>query len=214
MNAKGFFLAVEGIDGSGKDSLIKDLAGRILQSFPQREIFISRQPTYQTRTGQNINLYKTSGKDLSALEWTRLFIEDRLEYQSFLKALLSRGAIVIINRYDMSTFAYQGAMGLKFETILEEHQKEGNYLIPDVSLVLELSVETSLERIGQRGEQKEVFEKKSLLEGVASNYHRLIPWLSERQKREFLTVNAEKSLTKVSNEAWKKLLVILNKNIA
>lgn len=71
---------------------------------------------------------------------------------------VSRGEVVVSDRYIDSSYAYQGAKGVFFERIwaLDEWTSKG--FKPDLTFVLDLPVEVSMERIQSRGEVLDRFD--------------------------------------------------------
>ena len=53
---KGFFFAIEGIDGSGKTTQINLLAKKLEKKYEDREIFVTSEPT-NSEIGQLIRKY-------------------------------------------------------------------------------------------------------------------------------------------------------------
>jgi dTMP kinase len=77
---------------------------------------------------------------------------------------LRAGRVVVLDRYYLSTAAYQGALGLDPEAIMAENESFAPR--PDLAFLLDLPVDTALERISGRGETRSAFEKRAYLEDV------------------------------------------------
>src|SRR5262245_10846327 len=107
------------------------------------------------------------GPRITSEEELRWFVEDRREHVAGVVApALAAGRPVLTDRYFLSTVAYQGAAGLDPARILRESEAE--FPLPDLALLLEIDVETSLERIRARGARVEsAFETRERLERVA-----------------------------------------------
>jgi dTMP kinase len=111
MLVRGHFIALEGIDGSGKrtqmDLLVRALAARGCEclpvSFPHYRGFFGTMVTRYLR-GEFGTLEQVD-PHFSAL----LYASDRLESKPFIEAALTRGRLVIADRYIASNLAHQGA---------------------------------------------------------------------------------------------------------
>ncbi|MEO0249642.1 MAG: dTMP kinase, partial [candidate division WOR-3 bacterium] len=104
---KGFFLVLEGIEGSGKTTLAEGLAGKF-ESTGHR-VLLTREPG-GTPLGERIrDILLHSGGDISPWAEFFLFLAARREHTySVIKPALADGKVVISDRYYLSSFAYQG----------------------------------------------------------------------------------------------------------
>lgn len=153
------FIVFEGIDGTGKSTQVNLLADTLRQQ--GREVVTSKEPTdgpHGTRLRQSAD----TGR-LSPQEELDLFHLDRKEHiASLIKPSLERGAVVILDRYFFSTMAYQGVRGfdpLEIRRINEEFAP-----LPDHVFVLELDLDTALDRIGVRDGEANEFEQRDSLQ--------------------------------------------------
>lgn len=161
----GFFLVIEGIDGTGKSTLGRALADRLRAAGV--ECLLTREPT-DGPYGQKIRELAKSGREsVSADEEVDLFVIDRKEHleKEMLPALLA-GNAVILDRYYYSTMAYQSSRGANLESIRAKHAAFAPE--PDLLVILELEVSAALERIRQsRGDGPDHFEGAEYLQKVA-----------------------------------------------
>ena len=82
-------------------------------------------------------------------------------------ALASVVALVLSDRYFLSTVAYQGARGLDPEQLLVESERR--FPVPDLVVVLEIEPANGLGRVEERGEPREpVFEERAFQERVGA----------------------------------------------
>jgi dTMP kinase len=104
----GLFLAVEGIDGSGKTETVKIMAAEIRKQFPNHELVTFRAPgaTPAGEDMRNILLNRV----MHPMSELLMFMASHNEtiHQVIIPAL-QRGAIVLTDRFIDSTYAYQGA---------------------------------------------------------------------------------------------------------
>ncbi|RJR41738.1 MAG: dTMP kinase [Deltaproteobacteria bacterium] len=159
---RGFFLALEGIDGSGKSTQARLLAVSLLQQ--GREVVLTREPS-DGELGQKLRRYlQGPSRNLSPGEELDLFLADRREHvERVIKPGLAAGRIVITDRYYYSTMAYQGALGLDPGEILAANETFAPR--PDLVFLLILPVSQALARL-QRPRQ--LSELAPYLERVAA----------------------------------------------
>ena len=160
----GLFVVVEGIDGTGKSTLVSNLY-KILRK-QGVDVLVTFEPTRGT-WGSKLRRSFTAEKRMSPEEELSLFIKDRKEHLTdTVIPALEAGRVVICDRYYFSTAAYQGARGLDPERIRRENTSFA--LVPDICFLLELSPETAVERIRKgRGGKINNFEGLDYLEKVA-----------------------------------------------
>ncbi len=162
------FIVFEGIDGSGKTTQAKLLAQRLTAlGLP---VLLTAEPS-DGPTGRTIRSL-TSRPDPE--EEARLFTEDRRDHvQRVIMPALTRGLAVICDRYVYSSVAYQGARGLDPTAIISAQRSFAPS--PDVTFLLEVSVDTALARIGSAGRGSfSPFEVREDLEAVDAAYRSLI----------------------------------------
>ncbi len=146
MNA-GRLVVFEGIDGAGKSTQLQRLA-MTLRAAGHR-VIETHEPT-DGRFGQRIRALARSGTRVAPDEELQWFVEDRREHvAAVIQPGLASGAIVLSDRYFLSTVAYQGARGLDATRLLAEAEAE--FPLPDLALLLEVDPTRGLERVASRG---------------------------------------------------------------
>jgi len=157
----GLLVVVEGVDGSGKSSVLKRLVAHC-ETLPV-EVVQSREPT-DGPFGKRLRESALSGR-FSMEEELDLFIADRLQHVAEVIApALDRGALVLLDRYYFSTAAYQGARGADPAAVLALNEAFAPQ--PDLVLLLDCPPVQTLERIKARGGGVDAFEKLEELEAV------------------------------------------------
>jgi len=159
----GCLIAIDGIDGAGKTTqasrLCRDLASAGL------DVVASREPTAGP-AGQKIRSLAESGLRATPEEELRLFQEDREQHVgSLVVPALQAGKCVVLDRYFLSTVAYQGARGLDHVALLAEC--EVRFPIPNLAVFLDVDAEVGVHRVEARGKVVAVFERVELLREVA-----------------------------------------------
>jgi dTMP kinase len=152
---------VEGVDGSGKSTLIRALAEEVRAN--GRVVCASREPTGGV-WGKKIRETARTGR-LSIEEELEFFVRDRREHVTVLiEPALQRGEVVLLDRYYFSTAAYQGARGADPEAVLAQNEKFAPR--PNLVLLLDCDPRSTLQRITGRGDVPDAFEKLENLQRV------------------------------------------------
>ena len=159
LEAKGYLIVIEGIDGTGKSTQATMLAEALRKS--GREVVQSFEPT-NGPWGKKLRDSATTGR-LSIEDELEYFINDRREHvQQLIIPTIKSGGIVILDRYYFSTMAYQGARGIDPEVIRAKNETFAPQ--PDTLIILDLDVDIALQRIGVRDGQANEFEKRESLD--------------------------------------------------
>ena len=154
----GFFIAIEGGDGSGKSTQIK----RVSQILADEgySVEATREPG-GTELGRQIRSVLFDSEPPSPRTEALLFAADRAHHvASLVDPSLDSGNIVITDRYIDSTIAYQAA-GRNFDpkTILALSKWATQGLVPHLTIVLDIDPEVSATRMGKRGENNYLDEE-------------------------------------------------------
>jgi dTMP kinase len=147
---KGFFITLEGVEGSGKTTQTA-LVGAALRTAGYR-VMVTREPG-GTRAGEAIRaIFLDPAVSLHAAAELLLVLADRAQHvREKLKPALAAGEIVLSDRYSDSTVAYQGyGRGLDLKVLDELNRLAADGAWPDLTVVLDLAVETGLERTRER----------------------------------------------------------------
>ncbi len=159
---KGKFIVIEGIDGSGKTTLVRRLVDKIGNAVP----------TFEPTNGQIGSILRSGslGNVPPAAE-ALLFAADRAIHTEEIKKILDSGRWVICDRYLGSTVAYQSAaLGEEADTDWLLDIQKRSVIRPDATFLLDLDPEVSMGRVGSRGEELSRFEKTDYLKKVRSAY--------------------------------------------
>ena len=153
--SKGLFITFEGGDGCGKTTQIK-LLDEYLRS-KGYETILTREPG-SVGLGEKLReiLLNYDGEVSSTAE-SFLFLADRAQHvDCIIKPALKNGIIVLCDRHIDSTVAYQGyGRGLNLEQIYYLNKLATSGLKPDLTIVLDVDVETSQKRVGLEKDRME-----------------------------------------------------------
>ncbi len=198
---KGKFIVLEGIDGCGKSTHIKNIASYLFAKDKSNHILITREPTMVSKYGKKVRdlLAKQKNPEKNASLFTRLYVSDRkFHIKKMIVPAMKEGCIVISDRYKYSTFAYQLAQGENMENLVKMHR---GLIVPDLIIILDISEEESIKRIGDK-KGKELFEKKEFLRKVRANYLNMNELFPDEN---IVIINGERSKEEVFESIKKEI---------
>jgi dTMP kinase len=151
MQSRGQFITFEGIDGSGKTTQMRLLVRRLQTQ--GREVLEAVEPG-GTSVGRQIRriLLDAANQDLRPTTELLLYFASRAQnVEQCIVPALAAGQIVVCDRFTDSTLAYQGyARGLGAETVLALDRIACRGLAPDLTLLIDLDLDTALARAHKR----------------------------------------------------------------
>lgn len=152
---KGLFITFEGGDGCGKTTQIK-LLDEYLRSKGYKTL-LTREPGSKGLGIKLREILLNYDGDVSPTCESFLFLADRAQHvDCIIKPALEEGVVVLCDRHTDSTVAYQGyGRGLDLEQIHNLNNIATNGLKPDLTIVLDVDVETSQNRVGSEKDRME-----------------------------------------------------------
>jgi dTMP kinase len=190
----GFFITFEGIDGCGKSTQAKLLFENLVNL--GIDVFWTKEPG-GTELGKMVReiLLKFNG-DIDTLTEFLLFASDRSYHVKEIIRELSKGKVVISERFKDSSIAYQGYGGGLSINFIERIHREITILEPDLTILLDISPLTSIKRV----KNPDRIEKKGIdyLDRVRNGY--LI--LSKIYKNRYIIFDGEKEKSELAKEIF------------
>lgn len=163
--ARGVFITLEGIDGTGKSTQARLLAQRLRDA--GREVVLTREPGGAPGAEQIRRLLVEGEPGRWSPETeTLLFTAARRDHvERVIAPALARGAVVVCDRFADSTRAYQGLAGSAGRALVDRLHALAIGIEPDLTLILELPPEAALARAaaradGTNGPREDRFERK------------------------------------------------------
>ncbi|WP_370653584.1 dTMP kinase [Methylotenera sp.] len=139
------FITLEGMDGAGKSTHIANII-EILKS-QGREVVSTREPG-GTALGERLRELLLHENMHAETETLLMFAARREHIATVIQPALMRGAYVLSDRFTDATYAYQsGAKGVAASKIQLLEQWVQGSLQPDITLLFDVPVEVSMERL-------------------------------------------------------------------
>jgi dTMP kinase len=155
------FIVVEGPEGAGKSTLVRGLTARLLAD--GRQVLTVREPggTVVAEAARKIVL--KSRHDLSPASELFLYLAARADLvERQIRPALAAGQVVLADRFDLSTRAYQVAgRGLPAEAVQAAITIATGGLTPDLTLVLDVPVDVGRDRQRKARKEQDRIERES-----------------------------------------------------
>lgn len=205
---RGLFITFEGIDGSGKTTQAEGLAAFL--SSQGREVILTREPG-GTEVSEKIRtiLLDRAHHQMAWLTEMFLYMASRAQLtEEVIKPALNKGVVVISDRFMDATVAYQGyGRGLDVEVIRKLNIVATAHLVPDVTIVVDLSPEICGERMAA---MKKTADR---LEGEGSDFQRRVRGgyleMAEQEPDRFCVIDGTKSIDELEEEVQKVVYPLL-----
>lgn len=200
------FITLEGVEGSGKSSVIAFLARKLEEA--GQPYLLTREPG-GSPLGEKIRpLLLEVGQDLAPLTELFMFQADRAQHVAqIIRPALQNGVWVICDRYSDSTVAYQGyGRGMDPDVLHDMCDAATGGLWPDLTLLLDISPELGLERANRRNEEKGLTRLEGRFEAEKMAFHQLVRQgyldRATRFPERFATLDSALPLEELQEKAW------------
>lgn len=154
-NDKGLFITFEGIDGCGKTTQIK-LLNEYLTNLGYKTI-VTREPGAKGLCEKLREILLNYDGEVSSACESFLFLADRAQHiDCTIKPALKKNYIILCDRHIDSTVAYQGyGRQLDVKKIKYLNEIATGKLLPDITFVFDIDIDTSNARIGKTKDRME-----------------------------------------------------------
>lgn len=187
---KGKYIALEGIDGSGKTTISKILCERIEKS--GKKCTLVKEPW-----NEEIKNLLSKHPTLNPIAEVYIFAADRLVLHAtkLAKELTDDNTVVVSDRSYIASYVYQTLRGASMELVKSINSFA---ITPDAVFVLDITPETAIKRLSQKKvNQLKHLEDQKMLGQLRSKYLELVDVLKEPK---LYLINAEKSVENVTEE--------------
>ena len=162
-NSYGVLITFEGIEGSGKSTLIASLASDLRNR--KIDIHVTREPG-GTPLGDRVRALFLLDPDVTIDPLAEALLINSSRAQlvgDVIVPALRAGTVVLCDRFFDATIAYQGfGRGLDIEMLLELSLTATRRIAPDLTFLLDIPTELSRERLRARGVAADRLERESL----------------------------------------------------
>lgn len=173
--SRGIFIALEGVEGSGKSTQARLLA----EWLASRDIahVVTREPG-GTAVGERTRRILLEAAAVPARTELLLMLAARAALvEEVVRPALEAGAVVVTDRWALSTLAYQGhGRGLPLGEVADLNAFATAGLAPDLTVVLDVDLAVGVARMAERGGEADRFERegRAFHEQVARGYRSLV----------------------------------------
>jgi dTMP kinase len=206
----GVLVSFEGSEGSGKSTQIVRLAARLQEI--NRDVVSVREPG-GTEIGEQIRsliVHNTKGDEMCAETELLLFAAARAQLvREIIAPALTRGAIVLTDRFLDSSTVYQGiGRNLALDPVDRINRFAVGNVMPSLTFVIDVPTEVSLARIRQRASDvPDRMERENIdfYNKVREGYLVLAKGMPDR----FVVVDGTKNEDFVAKKIWAAAQVLL-----
>jgi len=198
--SKNLFIALEGIDGSGKSTQAKLLAASLTGA--GHKVYTTFEPSDGVVGTMVRSILKGSIKaDNRTI--AALFLADRLDHllnqTNGLVKMLAEGYTVITDRYYFSSYAYHGTH-MDMDWVIASNSMCADILRPDMNVFIDVSPQVSMQRITANRESTELYETLDNLTAVKAKYMEAFDKL--RHQEQIATVDGNGSPEATAAAIW------------
>jgi dTMP kinase len=204
MKEKQLFIALEGIDGSGKSTQVKLLSDNLTKA--GHKVYSTFEPT-DSYIGSIIRSIFTHKMEADHRTIAGLFVADRLDHllnkSNGILQKLEEGYTVITDRYYFSSYAYHGAH-MSLEWVIEANRLSAELLRPDLNIFIDISPEISMNRLKKGRTTIELYETLDNLTIVRNKYLEAFKLLQSVEK--IYTTDGNRSPEEIATDIWQAIL--------
>jgi dTMP kinase len=199
----GLFITFEGLDGTGKSTQLRR-AVRYLRKCGHR-VLVTREPG-GTRTGERVRdilLASKTGKLAPLAELALMYAARAQLLEEVVRPALARGNVVVSDRYNTASFAYQGyGRELGTATVRAFDRAICGKTQPDLTIILDLDPERALGRALERDSRRRSRHDRFEAQGLA--FHKRVRAgylaIARRAPGRFKLVRADQSIEELQHQ--------------
>ena len=204
MKKAGHFFVFEGIDGSGKSSIIKTLDAKLREN--KISAYLTKEPS-DGPFGSLIHQFMTGRLNTDHRAVAAMFVADRIDHITNsldgIKQIIDNGTTVISDRYYFSSYAYHSVF-IDMDWVINANKICSDILKPDLNIFIDTPPEICIKRLERERFQKEKYEDLDHLKIVRDKYLTAIKRLKETENT--VIINGNRSIDDTTNEVWNIIL--------
>ena len=169
------FLTFEGIEGSGKSTIMARMAEQLRNQ--GMSVRMTREPGGTAFGGELRSLLLDIRRAKCSVQAELLlFLADRAQHlQEVILPALGEGLVLLCDRYADSTLAYQGyGRGMPLDQLARLNEFASGGLWPDMTLLFDLPVELGLARAGERNREEGAEVSEGRFEAERLEFHQRV----------------------------------------
>jgi len=204
---KNYFIALEGIDGSGKSTQVKLLSDKLKKE--GFKIYTTFEPT-DSPIGSVIKNIFRHRIEADHRTIAGLYVADRLDHllnktNGILKKM-EEGYTVVTDRYYFSSYAYQGTH-MSMDWVIQANSLSAELLRPDLTIFIDVQPEVSMQRLSEGRDMIQLYESLENLHNVRSKYMEAFDKL-KNEEIVFIT-DGNSPVDAIANDVWTKVYSLL-----
>jgi len=213
---QSLFVTFEGGEGAGKTTLLQRIAAELTTM--GKDVVTTREPG-GSKLGDYIRqwlLNKDFDYPIGMKAELLLFLAARAQHiDECIQPALAAGKIVLCDRFNDSTVAYQGyARGLGAVDVQELCRIVCGSVIPQVTFFLDVDPLQGLSRSKNLSKENSVAGELDRIESAGTQFHAQVRkgfhWIAEQEPERFALIDASQSKDAVFNAAMNRINMLLN----
>lgn len=201
---EGLYISLEGTEGSGKSTQVKELADYFQRK--GKEVILTREPRKEGLIGNIVQQILLGELEMNPIAFQYLFAADRqLNHIDIVEPSLKLGKVVISDRSFWSAVVYgivdkeldydkqKVRQLLVAQSILSFYHQ---FILPDFTFYLKIPVKVSLQRIAYKTNEREVYESEEKVKKTVKGYN----FIFNQFKEEITFIDGKKAVEDVTQD--------------
>ena len=205
----GRLVVFEGVEGAGKTTQLGRLARRLDRHGKQCDVF--REPGGTLAGNEIRTLLLEPGNAIAPAAEALLFMASRAQLvEEAIKPALEREHFVLLDRFFLSTYAYQ-VVGRRLDerTVRAANELATQGVVPHLTLLLSLSSAQGMDRIGRRGERDRMEQEDAVfhsrVEGAFATFDDIAWQRAHPEAGRVVAIDASLSEQEVEDLIWTEI---------
>jgi dTMP kinase len=197
-NKQNLFIAIEGIDGSGKSTQVAALKEFLINK--NIKTMATFEPT-NGPIGKMIRQIFAHKMEADHRTIAALFVADRLEHllnkEDGVCKMLEQGNLVITDRYYFSSYAYHGTH-MDMDWVIDANSLCADILRPHLTIYIDMDPAVSMQRLAANRQHIEMYETLDNLKQVKAKYEEAFE--KQKGKENVVRVNGNRPANEVTED--------------